>query len=111
LCRTFSALLQAATADAAQDPAEIILPDATDLLGGVGPPRQRPDPIWRPLAANALKVCNPSMPPLQTLLCAAYSTRTDRAIGWLTDVEGQTHLLPCGFLQLIAGAAGALGGM
>jgi hypothetical protein len=64
-----------------------------------------------PLAANALKVCSPSMPPLQTLLCAAYSTPTERALGWLTNVEGQTHLLPCGFLQLIAGAAGALGGM
>jgi hypothetical protein len=60
---------------------------------------------------NALKVCNPFMPPLQTLLCAAYSTPTDRALGWLTDVEGQTHLLPCGFWQLIAEAAGALGAM
>jgi hypothetical protein len=51
------------------------------------------------------------MPPLQTLLCAAYSTPTDRALGWLTDMEGQTHLLQCGVLQLIAGAAGALGGI
>jgi hypothetical protein len=108
---TLSALLQAVTPDVARDPAEIILPDATDLPGGVSPPRQRPDPMWRLLAANALKVCNPSMPPLQTILCAAYSTPTDRALGWLTDVEGQTHLLPCGFLQLIAGAAGGLGGM
>jgi hypothetical protein len=62
------------------------------------------------LAANALKVCNPSMLPLQTLLCA-FSTPTGLALGRLTDMEGQTNLLPCGFLQLLAGAAGALGGM
>jgi hypothetical protein len=111
LCRTLRALLQAATADISRDPAKIILPDATDLPGGVGPPRQRPDPMWLLLAANALKVCNPSVPPLQILLCAAYSTPTYRALGWVTDVEGQTYLLPCGFLQLLAGAAGALGGM
>jgi hypothetical protein len=91
LCLTLSTLLQAVTTDVARDPAEIILLDATDLPGGVGPPRQRPDPIWLPLAANALKMCNPSMPPLQTLLCAAYSTPTDRALGWLTDVCVDAH--------------------
>jgi hypothetical protein len=63
LCRTLRALLQATTADVTQDPAEIILPDITDLPGGVGPPRQRPGSLWLPLAANALKVCNTSMPP------------------------------------------------
>jgi hypothetical protein len=111
LCRTLRALLQAATAGIARNPAKIILPDATDLPGGVGPPRQGPDPTWLPLVTKALKVCNPSMPPLQTLLCAASFTPTDRALGWFTDVEGQTYLLPCGFLQLIAGTIGALGGM
>jgi hypothetical protein len=68
LCHTLRALLQAVTADVARDPAEIILPDATDLPDGVGPPRQRPDPMWLQLAANALKVCNPSGRDLQGLV-------------------------------------------
>jgi hypothetical protein len=65
------------------------------------------DPLWPPFAANAPQVCNPSMPPLQTSMriCAAYSTPTDRAMGWLTDVEGQASLILCGFLQLIAGGS------
>jgi hypothetical protein len=61
LCRTLRALLQSATADRVRDPAEILLPDATDLLGVVGPPRQHPGPMWLQLAANALKMCNPSV--------------------------------------------------
>jgi hypothetical protein len=84
LCRTLRALFQAATVDIARDPAEIILPDATDLLGGVGPPRQRPDPMWLPLAANALKVRNPlhappADPPLHRLIHAHRSARGDAA--------------------------------
>jgi hypothetical protein len=41
--------------------------------------------MWLPLAASALKVCNLSMAPLQTILCAAYPTPTDRARGWGTE--------------------------
>jgi hypothetical protein len=65
LCHaTLSSLLKAVTADVARDPAKIILPDTTDLPGGVGPPRQRPDPMWRLLAANALQAnANPPCPP------------------------------------------------
>jgi hypothetical protein len=51
------------------------------------------------------------MPPLLALLSAACSTPTDRALGWLEDVEARRPRLPCAALQLTAGAAGAFGVM
>jgi hypothetical protein len=82
LCCTLRALLQMTKSEFAHDPAAIMLPDVTDLPGGVVPTRQRPNSMWR----SALQACNPSMPPLQTFVCSAYSTPTDRALDWFTDV-------------------------
>jgi hypothetical protein len=78
LCCTLRALLQMTKSEIAHDPAAILLPDVTDLPGGVVPPRQRPNSMWRSPAASALQ--------LQTFACSAHSTPTDRALDWFTDV-------------------------
>jgi hypothetical protein len=106
ICRTLHALVTMLRTEASHDAAAIPLPDDLDLPGGVSPLRY---PDWLSLAFRALKLCVPSLYPLQVLFAACFSNLHDLASGWPNDVESQEYLLPAGFLRLLARAGAALG--
>jgi hypothetical protein len=105
-CRNLHAIITMLRTEASHDPTAIPLPDDLDLPSGVSPLRF---PDWLSLAFHALKLCAPSLHPLQVLFPACFFDLHDLASGWQIDVDSQEFLLPAGFLRLIARAGAALG--